>query len=87
LFGTERVRAIRDLKGKVTAVARSLVDKSFAPRYDSALQTLKDIPYDRWRLYDPEDAVRFYALRLHEARMIKLPGSRFLKELRKELKG
>ena len=29
------------------------------------------IPYDRWRAYDAEDAVRFYALRLHEAGMIK----------------
>ena len=45
---------------------------------------------------DPEDTVRFYALRLHEARMIKsgpqkiiAQGTdwRFLKELKKELKG
>ncbi len=28
---------------------------------------MKEIPYDRWREYDPEDTVRFYALRLHEA--------------------
>jgi hypothetical protein len=25
----------------------------------------------RWREYDPEDSVRFYALRLHEVGMIK----------------
>jgi NitT/TauT family transport system substrate-binding protein len=77
-------------------VAQSLVDKGFAPRYDSALQTMKDIPYDRWRLYDPEDAVRFYALRLHEAQMIKSSPAkiiaqgtdwRLLNELKKELKG
>jgi NitT/TauT family transport system substrate-binding protein len=77
-------------------VARFLVDKTFAPRHDYALQTLKDIPYDRWRQYDPEDAVRFYALRLHEAQMIKSSPTkiiaqgtnwRLLNELKKELKG
>ena len=33
--------------------------------------TLKDARYGLWREYDPEDTVRFYALRLHEAGMIK----------------
>jgi NitT/TauT family transport system substrate-binding protein len=51
--------------------ARSLVDGGFAPRYDYALQTMRDIPYGRWREYDPEDTICFYALRLHEAGMIK----------------
>jgi NitT/TauT family transport system substrate-binding protein len=77
-------------------VARELVDKGFAPRYDYALQTLKEVPYDRWRSYYPEDVVRFYALRLHEAGMIKSSPQkiiaqstdwRFLDELKKELKG
>ena len=77
-------------------VARSLVDNKFTPRYDYALQTMRDIPYSRWRAYDPEDTVRFYALRLHEAGMIKSSPQkilaqgtdwRFLKELTKELKG
>ena len=26
-----------------------------------ALQALKEIPYGKWREYDPEDTVRFYA--------------------------
>jgi NitT/TauT family transport system substrate-binding protein len=77
-------------------VARSLVDNKFTPRYDYALQTMRDIPYSRWRAYDPEDTVRFYALHLHEAGMIKSSPQkilaqgtdwRFLKELTKELKG
>src|SRR5919109_1156794 len=50
--------------------ARSLVDRGFTPRYDYALQAMKEVPYGRWREYDPEDALRFYALRLHEAGMI-----------------
>ena len=39
-------------------------------QYDYALQTLTEVPYDSWREYDPEDTMRFYALRLHEAGMI-----------------
>ncbi|MGH7325197.1 MAG: ABC transporter substrate-binding protein [Candidatus Rokuibacteriota bacterium] len=77
-------------------VARHLVDHGFTERYDYALQTLKDIPYSRWRDYHPEDTFRFYALRLHEAGMIKSNPNkliaqgtdwRFLNELKKELKG
>src|SRR5262249_52943771 len=52
-------------------VARLLVDKGVSERYDYALQTMKDLPYGKWREYDPEDAVRFYALRLRQAGMIK----------------
>jgi NitT/TauT family transport system substrate-binding protein len=76
--------------------ARALVDGGFTPRYDYALQTMKDVPYNKWRAYDPEDSVRFYALRLREAGMIKSTPQRliaegtdwrFLNELKKELKG
>ena len=45
-------------------------------RYDYALQTLTEIPYDSWREFDPEDTMRFYALRLHEAGMIKSSPNR-----------
>jgi NitT/TauT family transport system substrate-binding protein len=77
-------------------VAREIVDRGFTKSYDNALQTLKDVPYGRWRQYDPEDAVRFFALRLHEAGIIESAPQkiiaehtdwRFLNELKKELKG
>jgi NitT/TauT family transport system substrate-binding protein len=76
--------------------AQAIVDKGFTRRYDYALQTMQEVPYDRWREYDPEDTVRFYALRLHEAGMIKnspqkiiAQGTdwRFFNELKKELRG
>jgi NitT/TauT family transport system substrate-binding protein len=75
--------------------AQRIVDGGFTARYDYALQTLNEVPYDKWREYDPEDTIRYYALRLHEAGMIKsLPNKiiaentdwRFLKELKRELK-
>jgi NitT/TauT family transport system substrate-binding protein len=75
--------------------ARRIVDGGFTPRYDYALQTLNEVPYDKWREYDHEDTLRFYALRLHEAGMIKASPQkiiadgtdwRFLNELKRELK-
>ena len=45
-------------------VAQSMVDKGFTQSYDAALQVLKELPYNVWREYVPEDGVRFYALRL-----------------------
>jgi NitT/TauT family transport system substrate-binding protein len=75
--------------------ARQLVDGAFTPRYDYALQTLSELPYDKWHDYDPEDTIRFYALRLREAGLIKSSPQkiiaeatdwRFLNELKRELK-
>jgi NitT/TauT family transport system substrate-binding protein len=75
--------------------AQRLVDGGFTPRYDYALQTLLEVPYDRWREYDPEDTLRFYALRLNEVGMIKSNPNKiiadgtdwhFLDELKRELK-
>ncbi|HEU4342208.1 MAG TPA: ABC transporter substrate-binding protein [Candidatus Binatia bacterium] len=79
-------------------VARFLVDKGYTQNYDYALQTMKEMQmaYGVWREYDPEDTLRFYALRLHEAGMIKSSPQkiiaqgtdwRFLREIKKEMKG
>jgi len=77
-------------------VAQLLVDKGYTRHYDYAVQALKELPYSKWREYNPEDTVRFYALRLREAGMIKSSPQkilaqgtdwRFLNELKKELKG
>src|SRR6516225_2802682 len=40
------------------AVARRLVDGGFTENYDYALQTLKEVWYNKWREYDAEDSVR-----------------------------
>jgi NitT/TauT family transport system substrate-binding protein len=77
-------------------VARFLVDAGYTRTYEYALETIKDIGYNRWREYEAEDTIRFYALRLQEAGMIKATPQkiiaqgtdwRFLNELKKELKG
>ena len=73
--------------------ARLIADRGYD--YGPSLETLKDIPYNNWRDYDAEDSVRFYALRLQEAGMIKSSPQkiiaqgtdwRFLNELKMELK-
>jgi NitT/TauT family transport system substrate-binding protein len=76
-------------------VARQIVDRGFTPRYDYALQTLRENGYDKWREYDAEDTIRFYALRLRDVGFIKSSPQkiiadgtdwRFLNELKRELK-
>jgi NitT/TauT family transport system substrate-binding protein len=77
-------------------VAQRLVDRGFTDRYDYAVDALSGIPYGAWREYDPEDTIRFYALRLRDVGFIKSTPQkiiaentdwRFLNELKRELKG
>jgi NitT/TauT family transport system substrate-binding protein len=77
------------------AAARRLVEGGFTQKYDYALQTIRELPYDLWHEYDPEDSMRFYALRLHEAGMLRASPNallaegadwRFVNELKRELK-
>ncbi len=76
--------------------ARYLSDKLYEPRFQIGLEVMKNLPYNRWRESNPEDTMRFHALRLHEVGMIKSNPAkliaqstdwRFLNELKKELKG
>lgn len=76
-------------------VGRFLVDRGFVKEHDYAVQSLREIPWTRWREYDPADSMRFYALRLHEMGMVKASPQRllargtdwrFFNELKKELK-
>jgi NitT/TauT family transport system substrate-binding protein len=75
--------------------AQQAIDRGFLPPDGYALQTLKEIRYDRWRDYDPEDSLRFYALRMQETGMIRSTPQqiiaegtdwRFLNEIKRELK-
>jgi NitT/TauT family transport system substrate-binding protein len=76
-------------------VARFLSDKLYEPRFAIGLEVVKSLPYNRWREANPEDTIRFHALRLHEVGMIKNNPNkliaqgmdlRFLNELKRELK-
>jgi NitT/TauT family transport system substrate-binding protein len=73
-----------------------IVSRGYTGRLDYAIQTLRGLPYMRWREFDPEGTLRFHALRLRDVGMIKnIPQRiiaqgadwRFLNELKKELKG
>jgi NitT/TauT family transport system substrate-binding protein len=75
--------------------ARYMVEKGYEPRYEVAHEVLTQISYRIWREANPEDTLRFYALRLHEVGMIKTNPNkliaqgadwRFLNELKRELK-
>jgi NitT/TauT family transport system substrate-binding protein len=88
------LKAAQFCSAEPESAARMVAEKGY--RYDYALQTMKDIRYANWRDYDPDDAMRFYALRLREAGMIKSTPNRilvqgtnwsFFNELKRELKG
>jgi NitT/TauT family transport system substrate-binding protein len=72
-----------------------MIDGRFTRRYDYALQTMREVSYEKWRDYDAEDTLRFYALRLRDVGLIKSSPQkiiadgtdwRFLNELKRELK-
>jgi NitT/TauT family transport system substrate-binding protein len=76
--------------------ARLMVDRGVAEKYDYVLQSVRKIGYLKWREYGSEDTVRFWALRLQEAEIVRSSPQkiiaqgtdwRFLNELKKELKG
>src|SRR4029450_1673023 len=52
-------------------MARRLAERNPAVRFEHALQMLRELSYGRWRQYNAEDTMRFYALRLHEAGLVR----------------
>jgi len=75
--------------------ARYVVDRGFTLwDYDQALSAITGQSYAAWREFNPEDTVRFYALRLREAGLVKSTPDeliaratdwRFLDEIKREL--
>jgi NitT/TauT family transport system substrate-binding protein len=87
------LKAVDLCVGMPERAARIVADRGYP--YEYALQAVREIPYAKWRDYDPEDAVRFYSLRLRDAGMIKSSPNkiladgadwRFWNELKRELK-
>jgi NitT/TauT family transport system substrate-binding protein len=88
-------KAAESCQADPEAAARRLVDRGFTQKYDYALQTIRELPYDLWNEYDSEDSMRFYGLRLHEAGMLRTSPNtllaegtdwRFVDKLKRELK-
>ena len=74
---------------------RILIEKNVIKEseYMQTLPELTHIPYNKWREYNPEDTIRFYAMRMRDIGMIKSNSQqfidqhtdwRFMKELKKE---
>ena len=75
--------------------AKAFLDQGFPTPPEYARQAIREIPYGHWRDYNPEETVRFYALRLREAGMVKSAPQkliaqgtdwRLVERLKKEMK-
>jgi NitT/TauT family transport system substrate-binding protein len=89
------LKAVDFCAAEPAQAAQAIVDRGFTPSYPYALDALSKLPYNLWREWDPNDTIRFYALRLREAGLIKSSPQkiiadgtdwRFLNELKRELK-
>jgi NitT/TauT family transport system substrate-binding protein len=60
--------------------AQMLVDRKLRKADDQEFvtQAFREIPYDKWRNYSPEDTIRFWALRLNELGIIKHTPQEFI---------
>jgi NitT/TauT family transport system substrate-binding protein len=78
------------------AATRKLIEKEVRKEseFEYVKQSLQDIPYHKWRDYNPEETIRFYSLRLRELGLTKENPQdiitqntdwRFLESLREEL--
>lgn len=74
---------------------KAFLAQGYSPRPEYARQALTELPYTRWQDYNPEDTLRFYALQLREAGMLRSTPQkiiergtdwRILEQLRRELK-
>jgi NitT/TauT family transport system substrate-binding protein len=74
---------------------RAFLAAGYTPNPEYARQAIRELPYLRWRDFNPEETLRFYALRLREAGMVKgapqkiiAQGTdwRILDELKREMK-
>lgn len=89
------LKAVDICRSEPTAAAQSVIDYGITKQYDYTLEALTEARYDRWRDFDPDDSLRFYALRMQEVGFVKSTPQeiiakgtdwRFLNELRRELK-
>lgn len=89
------LKAVDICRSQPALAAQSVVDYGITKQYDYTLEGLTEARYDRWRDFDPEDTMRFYALRMQEVGFVKSTPQqiiakgtdwRFLNELKRELK-
>jgi NitT/TauT family transport system substrate-binding protein len=66
------LRGIDVTRAEPERTARAMHDEAWLHSYEYGLESMKMLGYGAWRTYSPEDALRFYALRLREAGEAKM---------------
>jgi NitT/TauT family transport system substrate-binding protein len=64
------LRAIDYANAEPDAAAQRLFDESWVRPLIYAQRAMQQVPYNVWRTHEPEDSLRFFALRLGEAGLI-----------------
>ena len=91
------LKAIDHVSRDPALATREMLDRKIIKPKDEkyVLQALREIPYGRWRDYNPEDTVRFYSLRMRDTGMMnstpqqlidRITDWRFLKELKRDFR-
>ena len=89
------LKAVDICRSEPALAAQSVVDYGITQQYDYTLEALTEVRFDTWRDFDPENTLRFYALRMQELGFIKATPQeiiakganwQFLNELKRELK-
>jgi len=67
---------------KQSVAAQLLVDRKLRTADDQEFmaQALREIPYDKWRHYSPEDTIRYYALRFKESGATKYSPNEIIEQ-------
>jgi NitT/TauT family transport system substrate-binding protein len=68
----------RDPEHALSVLMKKNIWKKKETKY--ILKALREIPYSKWRDYNPEDTIRFYALRLNEVGLIRTPPDEFIRQ-------
>ena len=71
---------VPEREGGFGAAVKAYLGQGLATNEKYVGQAMREVPFGAWREYNPEDTVRFYALRLREAGMVKKSPQQLLAE-------
>lgn len=74
------LKAVDIVSRDPVVATRAMIAMKVRPEaeFETIVRVLKEIPYGRWREYNPEETIRFYALRMRETGLIEAAPQEFI---------